>query len=194
MTTEKTETKPTRQFELVIKSRKQGVPDVRRTVTLWADLAVFEDLKNCPVDPIDLLNDSTAVERTATDKYLQGRLLYTLSDAQDLDPREFSRGIVAGQLPEALAALRGALLDFFLAQEMPDLAQAMTEAFAGMLAMRGQMAQTMKSANLSEKIIEAMQREDVDAAITDTVGQIGRKIRGDLDDLVKTSRPGTPGD
>lgn len=191
-----TENKPAqpRQFTLKIVSRRKDVETVERLVTLWADLAVFEDLKNCPVDPIDLLNDTAAIERTATDKYLQGRLLYVLSDAQDLDPREFARGVVAGQLPEALAALRGALLDFFLSIEMPDRAQAIAEAFAGMVAMRGEMARTMRDAKLSEKIVEAMRRENVDDAVTDAMEQMATGLRRDLEELGKTLKPGTPGE
>lgn len=154
-----------RTFELVIKPKRNDETEIRRQVTLSADLGLFEDLKNCPIDPIDLLTDQAVVDRVATDKYLQGRLLFAMSDAQDLDPRAFARGLVAGTIAQALVALRGALRDFFHGEGMEDIAQALDTAFDAMVAGRKAMARNIRDAGVSERIVEALESDDIKTAL-----------------------------
>ena len=179
-----------RQFRLQIRSRNRNKPDVDRIVTLWADLGVFEDLKNDPVEPLDLLGDVAALERVALDKFTQGRLFYAFSDAQDLDPVEFARGVATSCVAEAIAALRGALLDFFLNGDMPDVAQAMEEGFKGMKAMRLKLAETAKQADISGRIVQALDADNVDALLDRAVQEIRDGLNAQT---AKISKPGTPG-
>lgn len=169
-----------RTFELVIKPRRADEQEIRRRVTLSADLGLFEDLKNCPIDPVDLLADQAVVDRVATDKYLQGRLLFAMSDAQDLDPRTFARGLVAGTIGEALAALRGALRDFFHGEGMEDVAQALDTAFEAMVAGRKAMARNIRDAGVSDRIVKALEDEDVKTALGAALDDATEQMRRDV--------------
>jgi hypothetical protein len=163
--------RPGRSFELVIRSRRKDEPEIKRTVSLSADLGLFEDLKTSPVDPIDLLSDQGVIERVATDKYLQGRLIYAMSDAHDMEPREFARGLASGVIAQALVALRGALLDFFLDEGLPDIGQAMVTAFEAMVAGRQAMAKNIKEAGISDQIVKALEGEDVAEAVASAMDE-----------------------
>lgn len=180
----KTEEFIPRTFELNIRSTRKGEKPEKRKVVLEVNLGAMAELKNDPEAPLDLLSDPKAIETIATDKFLQGRLIYAFSDAQDVDPVEFMRGLTATSIAEALRALRGALVDFFLAGSNPDLAQNVVTTFEGMLKFRQNMAEKIKGSKVNEAIVELLTEEDVQTVLDQAIAE-GRK---EIDELLGRGR------
>ena len=79
--------------------------------------------------------------------------------------------LASGVIAQALVALRGALLDFFLDEGLPDIGQAMVTAFEAMVAGRQAMAKNIKEAGISDQIVKALEGEDVAEAVASAMDE-----------------------
>lgn len=170
-----------RSFEMRWKSRKRGEEDETRTVTLWADLGALEDIRDCDELPLDLLSGGESLVDVFQQPVHFARVLYELSDAQDMEPKKFARGLTGDTFAKAAAALRGALRAFFLKQHWLTHVKVLDEGEATMRETQLALVDAMEQVNPSQLISETLRGDEF-------VSNVEGDLRNALDHEVQKMR------
>lgn len=152
-----------------------------RRITLFVDIGAMEELKNAGLDMVDKPETITQVFQE------HGKLamcLYELSDAHDLDPVKFARGLLGSCLPQATESLRLALLAFFHNRQRINHARILRELAGEMVDTEEAIAEAADRAGISQHIRETLRSEDFVSTlrrnVEDGLKQDVDKMLGDL--------------